>query len=502
METKEKQLQLLKELSDTAKVLKETFAQACASLSAANSSAQSQTHPSEHATASPTNPSTTSMAIPSKRNHTALIVAEPDPSTLYPDADLSDKQTVGRLLTLFQASWTLSRGRGPRDQDTCSWCRGPMASEVQILTHAGKDNNCRNSWHATCLLQWLEGEFKSTHFQRLRCPMCRLQLFDRTQITSLDFYALQAEGRGYRAEDLDAAWVRLVVFSPEYAKDICGKAGKQLLILDSKEMRQVHLWGATRYVFELVEQIPRKVQNRFMEHHMLWKQKARKELATRQQDQNADKGKKPEKEVPEQQEMEETTWVMINWGHNEFRLSPYLPQEATSLEQSSREAGISVRRVTAEEFKEAAKMAGGLQAAIQGYEADEGEMVRMRESGKQFVQDIIEKGPGTGPDGLKEFNWYTRIAATALVDHGIEPPRQHPLGGYDYLVATGVYPMAAFHSESEEEAEEEGEEAEEEEEEDDEEEEPGDEEEESNPQADVTNNTMENSNPEAAKNGW
>ena len=34
----------------------------------------------------------------------------------------------------------LSRGHGPRNQHMCLWCRGPLAPNIEILTHHGSNN--------------------------------------------------------------------------------------------------------------------------------------------------------------------------------------------------------------------------------------------------------------------------------------------------------------------------------------------------------------------------
>jgi hypothetical protein len=71
----------------------------------------------------------------------------PDATEEHHDINMTDPKVVVRLLSLLQNGWTLSRGLGHRESD-CLWCRGPLDSKSQILTH----RKCKNSWAASCIV--------------------------------------------------------------------------------------------------------------------------------------------------------------------------------------------------------------------------------------------------------------------------------------------------------------------------------------------------------------
>ncbi|EXJ54958.1 uncharacterized protein A1O5_12869 [Cladophialophora psammophila CBS 110553] len=180
---------------------------------------------------------------------------EPDPETIHPDVDLNDRNNLVRLLALYQSGWEQGRGRGPREHDTCIWCRGPVASNVQILTHVGTSNSCRNSWPATCLMDWINQELDVVRNRVLRCPMCREEFFNIYTQSRADFRANQG---GPDAElVINGAWLRCILFSPIYAREFCVKTGKPIIIIKSEEARKLMLLNREKAIFNPCEGLAR-----------------------------------------------------------------------------------------------------------------------------------------------------------------------------------------------------------------------------------------------------
>jgi hypothetical protein len=79
--------------------------------------------------------------------------------------DLTNPETLTRVLSLLQAGWVIGRGRGPRNHDFCLWCRGPInGEETMIFTHVGAKDGCGNSWPAPCLLDSIKLDIDSVSF--------------------------------------------------------------------------------------------------------------------------------------------------------------------------------------------------------------------------------------------------------------------------------------------------------------------------------------------------
>ncbi|OAP60293.1 hypothetical protein AYL99_05295 [Fonsecaea erecta] len=347
----------------------------------------------------------------------ALFFVEPDPETIHPNVDLSDRNNLVRLLALYQCGWRQGRGRGPREHETCIWCRGPVAPNVEVLTHVGNSNSCRNSWPATCLLEWIDQELGAAKNHALQCPMCREQFFSCYSTSDPDFRKDQGgpDAQGV----ISAAWVRCILFSPLYARETCVKKGKPLIIIKSEEARKLVLLNKEQYIFNGCENLSQKVFVRM--RRLLHRAKGTNILQSSESpsasetlvlntvaSSTRDRPVEEEKQLPKPPL--DTMWALLDWGDNQFRMSPLLAHQAHALKTLTEQQGGVVKTMNADEFAALAKGNGGLERAVRGFQPDdEAELAAMKVSGTEWLIKM-QRESSKEDERASEKEWYERLA--------------------------------------------------------------------------------------------
>ncbi|KIY00880.1 uncharacterized protein Z520_03546 [Fonsecaea multimorphosa CBS 102226] len=360
-----------------------------------------------------------SPASPTDQDKTSTaFFVEPDPETVHPDVDLTDRNNLVRLLALYQSGWEKGRGRGPRDHETCIWCRGPVAPNVEVLTHVGTSNSCRNSWPATCLLDWINQELGGgARNHVLRCPMCREEFFSLYKAEGADFRADQGGPDAGRV--INAGWLRCILFSPVYARETCVKKGKPLIIIKSEEARKLVLLNTEKIIFNTCEELPltglgprKRWIDRVLAADTSNNSGPLSSSHTFVQDPVAAsivnhplvRFEEPPKRTFD------TVWVVLDWGSNQFRMSPLLSLQADALKILMEEQGGVVKIMNADEFDAMAKGNGGLAAAVTGFQPDDrAELAEMWESGSVWLSKLLNESSKDG-EHASDKEWYERLA--------------------------------------------------------------------------------------------
>ncbi|EXJ58276.1 hypothetical protein A1O7_05701 [Cladophialophora yegresii CBS 114405] len=349
------------------------------------------------------------------------MIPEPDPGELHPDLDLTDPNTVTRLLALLLNGWVLSRGRGPRNHDTCLWCRGAIDSDVDILTHVGTDSGskCRNSWPATCLMDWTRQELDTANSHRLKCPMCSTEFCNSGTKSAHDFKVNQ--GKADAESVLDAAWLRVVLFSPLFAREAALKEGKHLIFVKGAEAKKLILLGQNKVIFYqcegLLDPVESENKRRWLKRqygdNLPWNVEKLTEMGIAQSEATAimhaytQSAASPAHDSLELQPRFDTTWVIIDRGNNQFIMSPFLTQQAHNVIRLPVQLGSGViNDMTAAEFNDHAKKNGGLLAAIKGFDATKDEdFKRHRMLAEGWIQHLLAKNKRDGIAGPKYEFW-------------------------------------------------------------------------------------------------
>ncbi len=355
------------------------------------------------------------------------MITEPDPATIHPDLDLTDRNTLTRLLALLQNGWVFSRGRGPRNHDNCLWCRGPIDTDIDMLTHTGTDDGskCRNSWPASCLMDWINQELSGTRSYKMKCPMCSKQFYDAHNKASADFKADQ--GRTDHNSVLDAAWLRCQLFSPSFARDSAIKRGKPLIFMKGTEARKLVFLGKEKVIFQrsegLLDPIETESKKKFLRRHygdtlpytveQLTSMMGVGESEATAIIQTYNKGfpvlpadhptDTPLEVVPQF----DTTWVMVDsgTGNNQFVMSVFLTEQAYNVIWLPCELGnCNIKNMNAEEFEAQAKENGGLVAAVKSFDpAKDEDFKRHRVLAEGWLQQVVAKN---NPDGVAGPNYH------------------------------------------------------------------------------------------------
>ncbi|OCT51250.1 hypothetical protein CLCR_08456 [Cladophialophora carrionii] len=368
------------------------------------------------------------LIIPStqaKKQTRWTMITEPDPGALHPDLDFTDRNILTRVLALLQNGWVLARGRGPRNHDTCLWCRGPIESDVDILTHVGAGNGskCRNSWPAACLMDWIHQELDTANGHKLKCPMCSAEFCSSGTKSAHDFKADQ--GNSDPDSLRDAAWLRVVLFSPLSAREAALKEGKQLIFMQGAEAKKLVFLGQNKVVFYQCEGLlnPVEAENkrRWLKRqygdNLPWNVEKLTEMGIAQSEATAimhaytqsaaSSSTLPDDDPLELQPRFDTTWVIMDRGNNQFIMSPFLTEQAHNVIRLPVQLGHGViNDMTAAEFKALAKTNGGLLAAIKGFDATKDEDIkRHRMSAEGWIQHLLAKNKRDGVAGPKYEFW-------------------------------------------------------------------------------------------------
>ncbi|KIX02869.1 uncharacterized protein Z518_08812 [Rhinocladiella mackenziei CBS 650.93] len=362
-------------------------------------------------------------------NIPALLI-EPRPEELHPDVDRTLAVNLTRLLTLGEANWFVSRGKGPREREICLWCRGPLHEKCEIITHM--DGKCNNSWALSCFMEWINDQLDDVEAYKLSCPMCGVQFYHSRRDEGLRL------GPTLRSE-MPAAWFRVTLFCPE-AIHQKAENGFPIIFMSSEQVATLPLWGRHKKLFEQINDIPVQIRQTgpyYSIDHC-------KYMASG-------------KPSPSKSKRAFDTWVLINFGHNEFRMSPFLPDVANQILQDlllakgQRDCHSDVwTAVTAEPLMHAARQEGGLKAALEAFKPFDNTMEQMGLDAAAKIRGIIqriERGQDTT----------SSASASALL-----PPSIHPFllyGIYWKLLAVLGLPISesedleSSHSEESEEAE-------------------------------------------------
>ena len=191
------------------------------------------------------------MSSPDQEETRWALITDPDSGPSHPDLDLTNVDHLTRIIALLQNGWTFSHGRGPRDHQHCLYCRGPIESDIDIFTHVGKTNSCKNSWPASCLMDWMNQALDGERGYRLKCPMCSEEFCNMRQKYGTDFKTNQ--GKDDPESVLNAAWLRCVLFSPVFAREACLAQGKQLIFMKGSEAKHLVFLGKEKAIFHECE---------------------------------------------------------------------------------------------------------------------------------------------------------------------------------------------------------------------------------------------------------
>jgi len=235
-----------------------------------------------------------------------------------------------------------------------------------------------------------------------------------------DFYSAYGESDGLEYLEIreprdginlmDTAFVRFILFSPIYIKEAYLKEGKILIFMQAEDIKKIGLWGKERKFFADCEGINLMGSFREMDFKML--EVPESDGAVVNVDANnttetpppwsaiklavANAGAAflahavPNTEavvdanvnVKKNQPVFDTTWVLIDYGNNEFRMAPFLTDQAKALKRDLTEDKGPVRTINAEIFNVEAKKNGGLLAAVQNFKHDNEGIKAMMEGGK------------------------------------------------------------------------------------------------------------------------
>ncbi|KAK5188580.1 hypothetical protein LTR92_011389 [Exophiala xenobiotica] len=222
-----------------------------------------------------------------KSSRTALRVQKYNPDKLHPDKDRTNVVNLSRLIALAQSGWVLARGRGPRNHDYCLWCRGSITEQTEILVHdrslgvtAAK---CNNAWPASCFLQYvINNEMDEARSKVIRCPMCRTDIYNvrnlREDVYMQDFY--------YRPTHRTiSAHIRTVLFGLEDTISFAKQDASRLFIMEHDEVAKLAKLGRNMVIFGKVAAVkhPDHRNSPFVQQ-----------------------------------------WLAVNWGNNEYRVTPML----------------------------------------------------------------------------------------------------------------------------------------------------------------------------------
>ncbi|KAL6244248.1 hypothetical protein RBB50_008490 [Rhinocladiella similis] len=313
-------------------------------------------------------PSTQMSMVPPSRARRALQVdkspwtmieasQEPNADDVHPDLDRTKIIHLSRLIALMQCGWTVTRGRGPRNHAFCLWCRGPLTDHTEILVHScdpGASSKCNNAWPASCFMkQFINFELKAPGRKSILCPMCR-GLIIRTKISLLSASALTSDFDPPEKNKAYPALVRIMFFSAEKALQEPETNTKGVFVMERSEVAKLAKLGRNKVLFESIDAI--KHLQRCTEHLF-------------------------------------DSWLVINCGDNEYRLTPLIQSEKDGPNPYGEAMAICRQKcVTAEKLEEEAANNGGLDKAVAAFRPDFDEGVKqMISAGKEELAKILDQ---------------------------------------------------------------------------------------------------------------
>jgi len=292
-------------------------------------------------------------------NSTPLSVVSDD---FHPRFDRSNKQHVARLVSLLLKDWRLEKGQGPRNHDFCLYCRGDLTHDCEIFVH--EDGQCRNGWPLSCFLEWLEIELAGG--RPIRCPVCRATIVGPN---TLEAFCRASEPR----PDPPVALLRFALFSPDFVLQ-CGLLEKRPIIFmehSTQNNLSKKLFNGDAALFSIFQAITHRPGSPNIEFNLLCYQY-------------------PDTPSPS------TVFpalVLVDCGHNIFRMCTFLPREMEDLRSKLVAGGANVRLMSGDSFDRAAELNGGLALALNGIAAGDLDipMGEMEKNGMDFMSGIYTK---------------------------------------------------------------------------------------------------------------
>lgn len=289
----------------------------------------------------------------------------------HADFDRSKVMNLVRLINLLSTSWTLQRGRGPREHQRCIWCHGDIPDDCEIIVHA--NGSCNNAWPASCFLQWLELEFqlnKGTSRYNgaltITCPMCRESMFSMYRLHYRDCEA--AEGPSEAKKQPFApytAFIKIVPFSPDYVLQCAIHENKPIIFLEHSQVsaRRLRFFANDMELLVAYAAIGRLPES----------------------------GKPHMPSPPDKKnlycEKSYGGWVLVDVGNNHFRMCTFIGKDVSALFKKLTQEGANVRSMTADTFNQEAQERGGLLTVLSdmGLIKDKGTLQQIRATGEEFM---------------------------------------------------------------------------------------------------------------------
>lgn len=276
---------------------------------------------------------------------------------IHPDFDRSDEGDNVRLVALALDCWRFQRGRGPRNDDLCNFCRGTLTDTTEIFVH--ENRKCRNAWPVCCLLGMLDQQLV-IDFGFVRCPKCSLVLFNTHCI---DEFMLTKE-------DGPTAVLRVTLFSPEFVLQCGFQERRPIIFMEREQMKSVTMFQDEAKLFSDCSDIKREGESQ------------RITVGTQMT-------------APGTLSPVFNAWVLIGFRYNIFRMCTFLPQQMEELRSELVAGGANVRLMSAESFNAEAELRGGLTTTLDGILA--GELDRNLEETEKVAEEFM-----CGSEGARE----------------------------------------------------------------------------------------------------
>ncbi|KAK5062618.1 hypothetical protein LTR84_004691 [Exophiala bonariae] len=312
---------------------------------------------------------------------------------VHPDINPNDKLSILHLVTLCLNGWRIQKGRGPRHNEFCLYCRADVTDSTQMLVHAG--NKCGNAWPVSCFLTLIKWEW-ANRVRRprspMRCPMCRHAIYTVPMIPP----TWSQSSCGF-ADDPNVL-VKISLFSPDFVVK-CAAAtmekARPISFIKQADLKQVPMFPEEKRLFTLCSSItvmgnPGDGAGETIDVNLNPVLPSFVSGLSSEQPDNH-----PSSPVFD-------TWVLIDFGHNIFRACTFLPSQMEELQRSLIKAGLHYEEVNESYFSSASTglAQGGLAAALDGITAGEldRDMTEAQEAAKvYFCESEIVKSLESEP---------------------------------------------------------------------------------------------------------
>ncbi|KEF59903.1 uncharacterized protein A1O9_04751 [Exophiala aquamarina CBS 119918] len=269
--------------------------------------------------------------------------------------DRSDEQNVAFAVALSLNGWRIRRGRGPRNHDICLYCRGNITDDCEIFVH--EVGSCHNAWPLSCFLGGLKMDL--AELRDVRCPLCRIDIACPREMDQF----LRPEGP---RPPVPAALLRFTLFSPDFVLHYGLQEKRPIIFMEESAENKL-------------------LSKMFKDDAALFRQCCwvRREKGEHQSIQV----------MPFQDPLGPVTTpvfaalVLVDFGHNIFRMCTFLPREMEDLRYRLVAGGAIVRSMSGGSFDAEAELRGGLSAALDGISAGEldKDMAAAQKAGQAFL---------------------------------------------------------------------------------------------------------------------